>query len=174
MRKPWHTRSIIGPHCTAAPGVALAGELIPHLNWSIVMRHLFTGTLAAGFLLAATPSFAQTPIPTPTPTVHGNMDKSQDHAENTAKWHDCMSRMGAHDKGTGKSAGQHKGNGHTAATNKTTGKTQPNYEPKNEGKNEAPEAKMNHHEEMMQDCRNQLYGGNHGEPGGKESGNTQK
>ena len=138
------------------------------------MRHLFTGTLAAGFLLAATPSFAQTPIPTPTPTVHGNMDKSQDHAENTAKWHDCMSRMGAHDKGTGKSAGQHKGNGHTAATNKTTGKTQPNYEPKNEGKNEAPEAKMNHHEEMMQDCRNQLYGGNHGEPGGKESGNTQK
>lgn len=142
------------------------------------MKLRIASTFAAGLLVATLPTFAQTPTSpfppvSPAPPMHGNMDKAQDHAEHKEQWKDCMSRIEAKEP-KGKAGGQHMGNGKGAAANKGTGKAAPNYEPKNEGKGEPKEGKMNRHEEMMQDCRNQLYGGKHEEPGaeGKSNGVT--
>lgn len=142
------------------------------------MRLQIVSTCAAGLLVAALPTFAQappgSPVPQP-PPMHGNMDKAQDHAEHKEQWKDCMGRMESKE-GKEKAAGPHPGSGKGAGVNKGSGKTQGNYEPKNEGKNEPKEGKMNRHEEMMQDCHNQLYGGRHEEPamGGKDNGANPK
>ena len=124
------------------------------------MKLLIAGTLAAGLVFAAAPTFAQTTpatIPT-TPGVHvnpdgrGNPDKAQDHAEYHQQWEDCMAREGAKNRGAGKAEGQHEGqhkaNGKAVANSKANETT----EPKGEGKKE------NRHQEEMQACREQLYG----------------
>ncbi len=142
------------------------------------MRLQIVRTCAAGLLVAALPTFAQAPPVAPVPQappMHGNMDKAQDQAGHKEQWKDCMARMESK-AGKEKAGTPHAGTGKGTAANKATGKTQPNYEPKNEGQNDPKEGKMNRHEEMMQDCRNQLYGGRHEEPGmgGKDNGTKPK
>lgn len=120
------------------------------------MKLPIVGTLAAGLLFAATPTFAQTP------TGHTNVNKTEDKAEHKAQWKECMQRMESKDKGHEKSEAPHKGDGKAAAIGKVAdSKTTAKPEPQGEGK------KMNRHEEEMQACRDQLYGGKH-EEGGKE------
>lgn len=108
------------------------------------MKYLITGTLAAGILLAASPTFAQTP------TTHATADKSQEKAEHKAEWKDCMEKMEAQNKGHEKSEGAHKGTG-TTATTATTNKNNEKAEAKGE------EHKMER-EKMKQACREQLHG----------------
>ncbi len=72
-----------------------------------------------------------------------------------------MAKMEANSKNHEKSEGQHKGEGKADGKGKaTTGK--PNAAPEAQGEGK----KMNRHEEQMQACREQLYGGK--TAGGKE------
>jgi len=127
------------------------------------MKLRTVSTIAAGLLVAAIPTFSQTP------PAHPTMDKTQEKAEHKEQWKDCMARMESKEKGASKTEGQHKGEGKAAGTGKVAeGKGTEKPAAASEGK------KMNRHEEMMQDCRNQLYGGRHEEPGnaGKEGAAT--
>jgi hypothetical protein len=111
------------------------------------MRYLIAGTLAAGILLAASPTFAQTP------TTHSTTDKSAEKAEHKAEWKDCMEKMEGNNKGHEKPEGAHKGTGPTAPTAPTA--TTSKDTEKSEAK--AEERKMER-EKMKQACREQLYG----------------
>jgi hypothetical protein len=121
------------------------------------MKLQIAGNLAAGLLFAAAPAFAQAPPTAPTPSTipsaHTNMNKGEDKAEHKEQWKDCMARMESNNKGQ-KSEGQPKGEGKGTGTGKAAGTTAAGQPaPHGEGKKE------NRHEEEMQACRDQLYGG---------------
>lgn len=112
------------------------------------MKALIAGMLTAALLLGVGVPLAQTP------PVHPNANKGEDKAQYKEQWKDCMARMEANGKTQDKPEAEHKGQGKPAGAGKAT-TTKPNASPEAQGEGK----KMNRHEEQMQACREQLYGG---------------
>src|SRR4051812_2866330 len=127
------------------------------------MKLLIAGTLTANLFLVTAPIFAQTAP---------SHDKTELKAEHKAQWKECMQRMEAQNKGLQKSEGEHQGSGKAKPTSASGEKKPTGASGENKGTEKgtasAGEAKkMNRHEQEMQACRQQLYGGK--EPGGEEA-----
>lgn len=137
------------------------------------------GSVAAGLLIAAASTFAQSPAPPPMPTtapipdVHGNMGKAQHHGEDHQQWEDCMRQQEAKYGGV-KTVGPHAG-ANNAGANNAGAHNKGNYKASSKGKPMPPDEKAdakkgekeNRHQAEMDDCREQLYGRDAPAPGKK-------